>query len=668
MGDGDVYSLTTAGTYVFSPSLIMDAYFGFTEMNTSVKQPRIDEKIGLDFLGIPGTNGPRLFEGGWPRFIVNNYTNVGMSDANMPYFRTEPQFQYVANFNWTKGSPEVRFGFDVYNQHSDQNQPEGVGAPHGAQGGFTFTGGPTQIQGGPSANQYNSYAAFLLGTPQVIGKILMVPDIYTNRASLQSVYIRDRWNATPKLTLSYGLRWEYFPHPTRADRGLERYDEVNDKLLICGIGDVPTDCGVSVSKKMFAPRLGLAYRATDTLVVRAGFGITNDPFSLSRPFRNNYPILVGLDLRGANALQPAGTLEQGIPPIPVPDLGNGIIDVPGNVGVNTVDTKFRRGYIQSWNFTIQQQLPANFIGQAGYVGTRQVRQLGFLDINAGQVIGAGQAGQPLQQRFGRTGTTRLVTPLGSSQYDSLQASLERRFSQGLQFNLNYTWSKVIGVVDNSDNQPNVRALEYYDLNRSVRSYDRPHNLQVTNIWELPFGPGGRWLTSGAAGAILGGWQINNVVSFMSGAPFSVTAGGASLNLPGSTQRADQVKASVEKLGNIGSGASFFDPLAFRPVTEARFGNAGFYSMRGPGIVNWDFGLFRQFSLRERLTIEFRMEAFNFSNTPHFAQPGSNVSAMTLNTDGSVRSLGGFSSVTNVSSIARDGIDERQFRFGLRIGF
>jgi hypothetical protein len=155
---------------------------------------------------------------------------------------------------------------------------------------------------------------------------------------------------------------------------------------------------------------------------------------------------------------------------------------------------------------------------------------------------------------------------------------------------------------------------------------------------------------------------------MSGAPFSVTAGGASLNLPGSTQRADQVKASVEKLGNIGSGASFFDPLAFRPVTEARFGNAGFYSMRGPGIVNWDFGLFRQFSLRERLTIEFRMEAFNFSNTPHFAQPGSNVSAMTLNTDGSVRSLGGFSSVTNVSSIARDGIDERQFRFGLRIGF
>jgi hypothetical protein len=667
-GDGNVYSLTTAGTYIFSPSLIMDAYFGYTVMDTSVKQPRIDEKIGLDFLGIPGTNGPRRFEGGWPRFIVSDYTNIGMSDANMPYARHEPQFQYVANFNWTKGSHEVKFGFDIYRQHSDQNQPEGVGAPHGAQGGFTFQGGPTQLSGGPASNQFNSYSAFLLGLPRVTGKILLVPDIYTNRAWLHSLYVRDRWNATRKLTLSYGLRWEYFPHPTRADRGLERYDVDANKILICGVGVVPTNCGVEVSKRMFAPRLGLAYRATDTFVIRAGYGITNDPFSLSRPFRNNYPILVGLDVQGANAFTPAGRIEDGIPPIPVPDLGNGIIDLPLNVGVNTVDTRFRRGYIQSWNLTMQKQMRYGLTGQVGYVATRQVRQMGTLNINAGYVIGAGQAGRPLFERHRRTGDTRLVTPLGSSHYDSLQASLERRFSRGLQLAVHYTWSKVIGVVDDSDGSLLVPVPQFYELNRTVRNYDRPHNLQVTNIWELPFGRGRTWLTSGPASALFGGWQVNNILSFLSGRPFSVTADGAALNLPGSTQRADQVKPQVQKLGNIGASGAFFDPLAFRSVTQPRFGTAGFNSLRGPGIVNWDLGVFRRFSINERWNAEFRMEAFNFTNTPHFNQPGSNVSVMSLNADGTVRALNGFSQVTSTTSIAREGIDERQFRFGLRISF
>jgi hypothetical protein len=162
--------------------------------------------------------------------------------------------------------------------------------------------------------------------------------------------------------------------------------------------------------------------------------------------------------------------------------------------------------------------------------------------------------------------------------------------------------------------------------------------------------------------------VNNILSFMSGPPFAVTADGASLNLPGSTQTADQVKPTVQKLGHIGPGTSFFDPLAFRPVTQARFGTAGFNSLRGPGIVNWDLGVFRQFSVNERWNIEFRMESFNFSNTPHFALPGRNVSVMSLNPDGTVRNLGGFTSITDTSSVARDGIDERQFRFGLRITF
>src|SRR5439155_18739094 len=171
-GTGNTYSFTGAVTYIFKPSLILDAYYGWTRMDTSVEQPRLDEKLGLDFLGIPGTNGSRRFEGGWPRFSITSFTNIGINEDYMPYFRRDPQYQYVANFNWTKGTHNIRFGLDLYRQHLNQNQAEFVGgAFHGAQGGFSFEGGPTALRGGQSANQFNSYAAFLLGLPQKIGKI-----------------------------------------------------------------------------------------------------------------------------------------------------------------------------------------------------------------------------------------------------------------------------------------------------------------------------------------------------------------------------------------------------------------------------------------------------------------------------------------------------------------
>ena len=181
--------------------------------------------------------------------------------------------------------------------------------------------------------------------------------------------------------------------------------------------------------------------------------------------------------------------SDGIPTARVPDLGNGIIDVPGTFAVVTVPKKIGRGYIQSWNFTLQKQLPYGFTGQLGYVATRSTKQLGYLNLNAGQVIGARGAGQPLSARFGRTAETTLITPFGTTQYDSLQAVLERRFSRGLQLGAAYTWSKVIGFNTNSDSGPNggVHALPFFQRNRSLLDYDRTHNLQITNIWEQPFG-------------------------------------------------------------------------------------------------------------------------------------------------------------------------------------
>jgi len=669
-GFGNSYSGTVAATYVVSPSLIIDGNFGYTLMDTNVEQPLLDEKIGQTLLGIPGTNGPRRFEGGWPRFSISNYTNLGIDNAFMPYYRTDPQSHYAANASLLKSRHNVRFGFDYAKQALNHTQPEFSGASHGAQGGFTFAGGPTQVRGGPSSNQFNSYGTFLLGLPTNIGRILQVPDEYTTRTSMHSLFIRDQWQVTPRLTLTLGTRWEYFPMPTRKDRGLERYDFDRNKMLVCGIGNIPKDCGISQSKTNFAPRFGFAWRATDKFVVRGGYGMTNDPYNLARSLRTNHPILLAQSISPPDQFLWAGRLEDGIPSISAPALGNGVIDIPIDVGANSLaPTLWKRGYIQSWNFFIGRQLRENLSAEIGYVATRSTNQLGALDLNAGQVIGEGRNGQPYWQRFGRFARTASVQPLGTNRYDSLQAKLTKRFSGGVQFGLSYTWSKALGVcgVTNSDNGPCVQALPYWDRNvNTVLGFDRTHNFQANGLWELPFGKGKRWVTQGFGGALLGGWQLNGLFSAYTGTPFSVGASGTSLNLPGSGQTADQVKPEVQKLGGVGRGQAYYDFTAFAQVTEPRFGNTKNNILRGPELVNVDLGLFRGFKVSERVTIQFRAEAFNATNTPHFSNPSNNISNLQRFPDGSFR--GGVFEVTGVNGVGREGIDERVFRFGLRIGF
>jgi hypothetical protein len=666
-GEGNTYNVSGGATYTLSSSMLLDAHVGFVRMNTGVAQSDINERKGLDWLRLPGTNGPNSYEGGMPFFDLDTYADIGTVDTFMPYYRSDDQYQAVMNFNWLKGQHNIRFGTDIYYQALNHTQPEiSGGTSFGARGGFRYRAGTTQLQGGPGGNQYNAFASFLLGLPDQIGR-LKLAEPYTTRNWQYSLYVRDQWEATPRLTVSYGTRWEYFPVPTRAGRGLERYDVNTNQMLIGGVGSVPEDLGVEVSKTLFAPRVGATYRIQEGTVLRAGFGITNDPYSLARPLRTNHPAVLNLLLDAPNSFSYVSPTSQGIPAIPDADLGDGRIPVPSPVTVFTLPDKFERGHIKSWNVAVQRELPWGMVAEAAYVATRQVNQLGFHELNWSP-IGGGQAGRQLNRRFGRTGQTRLIAPIGDSKYDSLQTRLERRFANGLQVGVNYTWSRSFGVAGNanSDSALRINIPEYYDLNLARSDFDRPHNLHITNITELPFGRGRRWLSEGGVLAgLLGGWQVNNVLSFYSGTPFSVTASGTSLNAPENDQRADQIKPEVEILGGVSPGRNlaYFDPLAFAPVTEARFGTASFNSVRGPGVASWDLMVIRQFDLPRNMNVQFRVEAFNVTNRPRFSNPGANVSNLRLNPDGTVRDLNGFGVITGT----QDG-SERQIRFGLRVGW
>jgi len=671
-GHGNTYRLTVMGTYIFSPDFLMDAHYGWARQGTASEQPDLGKNIGLDVLGIPGTNGLRRFESGWPTFEFGpdsgDFARVGLNENFMPYFRHDPQSQYVVNFNLIKRKHNIRFGADFYQMALNQAQAEFITGGFGAQGGFGFDRGITlrceavdpvtgTCEKTSSGSRYNSIAGFLIGQASRSGRTLQVPDEYHVRARLFSVYARDRWAPTDKLTIDYGLRWEYFPVPTRPDRGIERFDVDTGKVLLCGVGSVPKDCGFDTGKSGFAPRLGLAYRLGEKSVLRAGYGLTRDPYEAMELIRANYPILIQVKRESPDGLTPAGPLSRGIPALQVPAQGNGILDIPSDYAWGGYPKKLDRGYIQSWNLTYQRELPWSFTGQIGYVATRSIRQLGFVDINAGQVIGAGDEGKPLLARYGRTASTVFLQPVGTGRYDSLQVQLQRRFTAGLSLNVSYTWAKAISPNENSSFTPNVQALAYMSRNRALTSTDRTHNLGITNVWEIPLGKGRRWLNGGGVlSAILGGWQVNNMISIMSGVPFTVLADGTSLNLPGSTQTADQVKP-VQKLGGVGRGTPYYDPAAFADITAARFGNTGYNMLRGPGLFNWDFGLTREFTLRKEVKLQLRLEAFNFTNTPHLDLPDNNIG------DGE-----DFMTITSVTNLAREGIDERQFRVGLRVVF
>src|SRR6476620_2105658 len=314
-----------------------------------------------------------------------------------------------------------------------------------------------------------------------------------------------------------------------------------------------------------------------------------------------------------------------------------------------------RGYIESWNLVFERKLPAQMVATLGYVGSQSIRGFACLDINASQIPGSGDEGRPLFEKFGRTSATREWDGRTHSNYNSLQASLNRRFTTGLLIKSAYTFSKAIDEATYSDwTEFTWNAESVFYRNRALASHDVPHNFQLAAVYELPFGPGKKWAQTGTTAAIFGGWQLNGLFAAYSGRPFQLTSSGSSLNMPGNMQTPDQV-GPVKYLGNVGDDGTYFDTTAFKRVTEVRFGNVGRNTMRGPGIANLDLGLFRTFKLGPQYNLQFRAEAFNATNTPHFSNPNGNVNSS---------NFGNVLTTQTAYAMGRS----REFTLGLRFSF
>lgn len=671
-------------TYTVSPSFLIDGTLGWTRFGQNVRPPDLGKNFGKDTLGLPGTNGIDPRESGMPAFNFSDYTSLGNTEGWNPAFRNDQSFTFNTNASWMKSSHEVRFGFDFVHHLMNHWQPELGDGPRGA---FYFNPGITALnpdalasaggfQGGTPSfeNSWNSMAAFLLGVPSDTAKSSQ----NIKMASMENqyaLYVRDRWRVTPKLTVSLGLRWELYPNRTRpAGMGIESYDPTTNEVLVGGRGGLPRDLGVGFSKKLFAPRIGFAYQLGNSTVIRSGYGITSHshPWG-AQALRGWYPLTIAANFSGVNGYQPVTTspsyVAAGIPneplgptvgivPLTSPDISKGRVYLPPSIemGYPVANKELRRGYIQSWNFIVERKLPGQILGSIGYVGSASVNGFAFLDVNASQTPGTGDAGRPLYAEFGRTATTRQWDGRTHSNYHSLQATFNRRVSSGLLVQGSYTYSHSIDMANYDDwTGFEWNASSVFNRNRATSSFDTPHNFQAAFVYDLPFGKDKKWATTGLSRAVLGGWQFNGVFGAFSGRPFTVTASGASLNMPGNLQTADLVKTSVETFGKTGDAGTWFDTSAFARPTGVRFGNVGRNTMRGPAIVNTDMSLFRAFKLAERFNLQFRAEGFNITNTPHFGNPNSDANSSN------------FGRILSTDSGLAQG-RSREFRFGLRLGF
>ena len=618
------YTVTATAdvTHGFSPTLLTEVRVGYNRWRDNVQSVNT---ITNQELGIIDPNPDAVSTRSLASIQINSMPNIG---AGTGYPIVETDNIFTGSNTWTKTLQKhtLKWGVQATRRREDRAQPEGL--DFGPRGLFVFNPGTTQLPGGPGLGPYgsfaNSFASYMAGAPDESGRtqMLVTP---TNRQTYVAAFVEDTYTITRKLTFDLGLRYDlYTTVKPRYAGGAANYDSANNSLLVAGVGGVSMSTGIRVQPTNFAPRLGAAYRIGGKTVVRGGFGISywEGRFGFTGgTLDTQYPAIYNLQVGSLNDYLVGGGLNT-IPAIQLVAVpGNGIISPAPNQPFFEIPFNNPLPYVESYNVIVQRQISSTIGGSVGYVGNVG-RELPYtLQLNAA-APGTGNAGLPLNQQFGRTASTYRRGNGQSSNYNSLQATIDKRFSHGLNFTVAYAFSKALDVESNqgSFTIPYLPAGRQYGLS----AFDQTHLLTISHVYELPFGKGRAFLTNGGIAAMLvSDWQLNGVFRYQTGLPYAPTVDATACNCPGNSNFAN-VLGPIQYLNGVGPGQPWISPLSFGAPASNQFGNAGRDIIRGPGLTNYDFSVFRTFPIKERVNLQFRAEFYNLTNTPHFSNPNAIV--------------------------------------------
>jgi len=652
-------------TSTWTQSLLGEGRFSYTRLQFN-SYP-VSEGFDMATLGFNQKLTSNVLYQQFPQITVQQYnsgsglvvTTFGADEVGQLGGATKtlaPQDNWHAqyHFTWIKGKHKIRFGTDhqllrmnAYNSQFSAGQ-------------YFFD--RTYVQGpDPSVSTSNGghgFASLLLGVPQA-GTLTFTPRMFLFQR-YKSAYFQDDWRITPRLTLNLGLRYEYTSPYGEKWGNIGYIDPEGIEPITGGKGVfkwTPNNgYHTDPNYKTFGPRVGLAYRLTGKTVLRAAGAIFNAA--------NNGLNAAATDFGSGTFVTNFVTL--GAPnPIPfTPPVGGSWTDpfaggfVYPEKGVSTfggqnirVDVKKHPlAYLANWNFGLQHELSSTMIAEVAYVGNKITHLFWNRQDNANDPLLLQQWGTRLLDTvpnpyFGKVTVGTLSFPTvqrrqllrpfphyqdvlhiranyGDSHYQSMTARFEKRYSQGLTFSVGYTLSKTISDIGGDSNTWVVgpsNALYNVAYNRGLEANDLPHRLVISHVYDLPFGKGKRWASSGFASHILGGWQWNGITILQSGRPILITAPDVTnlFSFQYTNGRADRLKSGVLDSGQTLD--KWFDTTAFRRANPYTVPTDSLTQpdLRGPGRTSLDMSVFKNTRIKERYNVQFRAEVFNLTNSPFF---------------------------------------------------
>ena len=606
-------NLAVGETWVISSQLVNEFRFGYNYAYHVTAPISLDGRNWVGDIGLRNlAGGTDPIDYGRPAFNLNGFTNNG--EGGITQGATENVYSISNATSKVSGSHNFRFGIQAqWRQfdHLTEVPPRGT---------FVFNG---QFAGNPVADFLLGYCSTCTGA------------FGSSRSSYNSMtfapFIDDVWNVSRKMTLQLGLRWEYLA-PWEESNSLEgAFDPVSGKI---GYHQVPANLppqlvplvnsqdnfyGPGIMEKdlnNFGPRVGVAYNLDDGTVVRSGFGVYYDNLNLNElQFTRLVP-----PFYGQFSLTPVRTA-----PLLVDTLFPNLDQIPQFPAPFSLDPANRTAYSVQWNANVQRTLGRSYLVEVAYTGSRAYNLHKRYNINQ-----ARPGTTPIETRVPYPAFQSAIlysSDGGHAAFNGVSFRVEKRYSAGLFFLANYQLSK---NTDNGSGEIEANDTAFaWDLeaDEGYSRYDQRHRSAFSYGYELPFGPGKRWLSGdGVASYVLGGWQVQGVARFASGFPISITS--ANVCLCGSfiPQRVNFAPGREDDKGEVDNPTPqlWFDKTAYAIAPTGTQGTAGRNTIRGPGYQRVDFSITKRFPIGAT-RLEFRGEIFNLLNHTNFGNPDTNIS-------------------------------------------
>jgi hypothetical protein len=615
-------------THILSPTLVNNLRFAY---DTRVFH-NLTNGVGGDYPEKLGLNG--VSNNAFPHFAPAGFSALGSANQERRQYPITSD-QIVDDLSWVKGRHSLKFGVEARRSRDHEiNLPT-------ASGDFTFATQPTGLPG--VATSGNGLASMLLGFPTAF--TATQTDITDRTSWYLAGFVQDQFTISKSLTLNLGVRWETDTPMVDAHNFMNGFDSLAlnpvsgtpGVVKFMGVNGYRTSAA-NADLNNFGPRFGFAwmpFRSTNT-VVRGGYGIFYaHPFDTGQPASAELGFSQSVTLNTPdNGITAPFRLASGVPAVHTSTtLDDSFGAVPVGTNPSTAVTYFdparRIGYSEQFNLGVQRQLSTSTVLEVSFIGNISHKLAGAnepIDQILPSVLSAKsdtQAYRPFPQF---SNVTILGPSIGDSRYLAGLVKFERRFSHGLNFGATYTYSQFLdnnwegGGTLGADNGPYSnfynRRADWGPSANDIRS-----RFTFNTIYELPFGKGKRWLTTGPLAGVLGGWTLGNVTAAQSGPPFTVITQTNTTNAFSS----GSLRANVIGDPNANAprtAAAWFNTAAFAQPAAFQFGNEGIGAMRAPGLVNLDFSVLRNFRIRERMVLNFRGEFFNALNHTNFGLPGS----------------------------------------------